>query len=222
MKDIKDMKNWWYYHKWYVLCGVIVLAIAGSLLKNALGIGIKKPDVQIAYVGKTPLSTDTVTAIQQAFASIAGDFNNDGEILIQVNQYVDNAAQPDMDAAYYEYGSEISLIGDISNCDSYFFLMDDPDNFQREFQLLANPDGSCPDEKDFSTQDKVFTWADCPVLSTMNLGSYTTVILGETKSGDNQELLSSLFLGRRCFYTEDITDNASQCDDLWNLLAPTN
>ena len=24
------MKNWWYYHKWYVLCGIILFFILGS------------------------------------------------------------------------------------------------------------------------------------------------------------------------------------------------
>ena len=31
-------KNWWYYYKWYVICGVILLGIAIDLIGNALGL----------------------------------------------------------------------------------------------------------------------------------------------------------------------------------------
>ncbi|MDE5932000.1 MAG: hypothetical protein K2H40_05885 [Lachnospiraceae bacterium] len=53
----------------------------------------------------------------------------------------------------------------------------------------------------------------------MELGSYTTIVLGETLTGSNQELLSALYLGRRCFYTDDRTDNVEKCSALWESLA---
>lgn len=212
------MKNWWHYHKWYVICGVLLLGIVGNLIGNALGFWKDTPDFQIAYVGKMELPQDTVSALEQAFASIAEDFNKDGKVTVQVNQYIDGIQNPDADTAYYEYASEIALIGDISDCESYFFLMDNPDNFQREFHLLASPDGSCPDEMDYSTEDKVVSWSDCSALSQMELGSYSTIILGRVESGNNQELLSKLYIGRRCFYTDALTDNGKECSDLWNSL----
>lgn len=213
------LKNWWYYHKWYVICGVILLGIAGSLIGRALGFGVQTPDVQIAYIGGTLLPEETVSALEQAFASIASDFNGDGEIIVRLNQYIDGTEQSKTDAetAYYEYASEISLIGDISECESYFFLMDSPDQFQKEFQLLALPDGSCPDSADYSTTDKVIPWTSCPALSEMELGAYSTVISGETISGNSQELLSKLYLGRRCFFTDKLTDNADKCSELWDF-----
>ena len=118
----KKWKNWWYYYKWYVICGIVFLGIAGSVTGNALGLWHKAPDFQIAYIGKTELPQDTISALEQAFQSIASDFNGDGTITVQINQYIDGIPNPDMDTAYYEYASEISLIGDISDCDSYFFL----------------------------------------------------------------------------------------------------
>lgn len=211
-------RNWWYYHKWYVVCGVLLLGIIGNIAGNALGLWSKSPDFQIAYIGRAELPPETASALEQAFASIAEDFNGDGEIIVKVNQYVDGNQSQDVETAYYEYASEISLIGDISNCESYFFLMADPNNFQREFQLLASPDGSCPEATDYSVEDKVIPWPDCPVLSGLDLGSYSTVILGQTQTGSNQELLSGLYLGRRCFFTDDLTDNAEECGRLWELL----
>ena len=61
--------------------------------------------------------------------------------------------------------------------------------FHREFHVLASPDGSCPDDLDYSTDDKTILWSDCPILFNMELGSYSTTILGENVSGNNQELL---------------------------------
>ena len=222
VKEIKrkKWKNWWYYYKWYVICGMILLVITGNLAGRALGFGVKTPDFQIAYIGKTMLPDETVKALEQAFAAIASDFNGDGEIIVRINQYIDGTPQSrtDAEAAYYEYASEISLIGDISECESYFFLMDSPDQFQKEFQLLATADGSCPDSADYSTADKVIPWSFCPLLAEMELGAYSTVILGETISGDSQDLLSELYLGRRCFFTDKLTDNAVKCSEFWDLL----
>ncbi|MCM1038815.1 MAG: hypothetical protein NC434_05775 [Ruminococcus sp.] len=212
------MKNWWYYYKWYVICGIIILCIAVRLIGGALGLWEKKPDLQIAYVGSSALPQDTVSALENAFASLAGDFNGDGEVIVKVNLYTDDLPYADAESFYYEYASEVALIGDISDCESYFFLMDNPEHFQREFQLLASADGGCPEETDFSVVDKVIAWSDCSLLSTMELGSYNSMILGETQTGTNQELLSGLYLGRRCFYEENTTDNLEDCNALWNML----
>lgn len=197
------MKNWWYYHKWYVIIGAILLGVAIDLIGSALGLFTKEPDLQVAYVGKTPLSQDAISVLQQAFTSLAGDYNHDGEVIVRINQYFNDSGTTDVDTAYYQYASEITLIGDISDCESYFFLMEDPQDFQRQYQLLALPDGSCPDETDYSVEDKVIIWADCLVLSEMEIGS---------------ELLADLFLGRRCFYTDAVTDNLQECSELWDML----
>ena len=212
------MKNWWYYHKWYVIIGVILLGVAIDLISNALGLFTKSPDLQIAYVGKAPLPKDTIAALQQAFTSLSGDYNHDGKVIVQINQYFSDSSNTDADTAYYQYASEITLIGDISDCESYFFLLEDPQDFQRQYQLLALPDGSCPDEMDFSIEDKVITWSDCPILSEMELGSYTEKALTQTRTGDNSELLANLSLGRRCFFTDATTDNLQECSDLWDML----
>lgn len=211
-------RNWWHYYKWYVICGVVLFGIACDLIGNALGLWHPSPDIQIAYVGETPLPQNTVAALEAAFASIGGDFNGDGKVTVKINQYASSSQNANPDAVYYGTASEITLIGDISDCESYFFLMDDPERFQREQQLLACPDGSCPDKADHSTDDKVLLWSDCPVLSGLEMGSYSISILGENITGSNQELLAELYIGRRCFYTDAVTDNVEQCSVLWDTL----
>lgn len=214
----KKWKNWWYYYKWYVICGVILLGIIINVVGSRLGLWTKTPDLQVAYVGKTQLPADTVSALEQAFSSLASDFNGDRAVIVQINQYITGTQGAAPEVASYEYASEISLIGDISDCESYFFLMDDPDQFQQNFQLLACPDGSCPSDTDYSTETKVIPWPACPLLAEMDLGTYSDSILGKEASGSNQELLSGLFIGRRCFFTDNITKHADKCSDLWDSL----
>lgn len=54
------MKNWWYYHKWYVICGVILFFIAIDIIGNNLGWFKDTPDIQIAYIGDAPLDRKSV------------------------------------------------------------------------------------------------------------------------------------------------------------------
>jgi hypothetical protein len=128
----------------------------------------------------------------------------------------DNRA--DSDYVYYEYASEISLIGDINDCDSYFFLTDDPSGLQRSVQIFANEDGSCPDDSDVSADGKVILWSDSALLSSLDLGTYSTTVLGENVTGDSSELVSGLYLGRRCFSSGKTTANLEECEALWKAI----
>lgn len=80
-------KNWWDYHKWHVVLGAAMLAIAGSVLWDASGIGKPVPDYQVAYVGANALPDDTAAALEQGFAALGEDLNGDGKVLVRLNQY---------------------------------------------------------------------------------------------------------------------------------------
>ena len=56
--------NWWYYHKWYVLLGLGLLAAALYLIARGLGFGQVTPDYQVAYVGSAALPEDTAVAFR--------------------------------------------------------------------------------------------------------------------------------------------------------------
>lgn len=218
MTKSQKRKNWWYYYKWYVIIGVILFAALIHLVGSTLGLFTKSPDLQIAYVGVHPLPEDSVAALEQVFAALIEDFNRDGEVIVQVNQYTGDPNAANAETAYYRYASEITLAGDISSCESYLFLLEDPQGFQREFQILAEPDGSCPGDADYSVDGRVICWSDCPLLSSADLGSYTILAAGQEITGSSQELLSDLYLGRRCFYNDKTTDNREACETLWQLL----
>lgn len=119
-------KNWWDYHKWHVAAGAVLLAIAGSILWDALGIGEIKPDYQVAYVSTNALPEDTAAELEAGFAALGEDLNGDGQVVVRLNQYA--VFNGDAEAAAT---AGVALMGDIVECESYFFLLEDPERFKR-------------------------------------------------------------------------------------------
>ncbi|MCD8084887.1 MAG: hypothetical protein LUF28_00905 [Clostridiales bacterium] len=210
--------TWMRYNWGIVLCIVIVIGVGVSLLFSALGFGKVKPDYQVAYVGTDELPEDTVDALCEALEALGEDLNGDGQVVVQVNQYYTTSDTEDETGAMTAYASEVSLIADINDCESYFFLVEDPDDFQTKYQLLATEDGGCPEDTDTDGMGKVYQWANCPVLAGIDLGEYTISLMGETATGDSNELVQTLYLGRRCFYLEDTVENPEGCEALWEAL----
>ncbi len=213
-----DFKNWWYYHKWYAISGIILLGIIISFAKNLVYRWTHLPDYQVAYIG-APLPDDTQAALKAAFESISKDFNGDGRVIVQINQYLspDAASFAGADAGSAQTAAEVKLIADVTSCESYFFLTDDPDQFQKAYHLLANPDGSPAAESDDAVEDKIIHWNDS-VFADQDLGTYSTVTLGQEVTGENQELLNQFSIGRRSFYSDKTVDHLDDCNTLWNSL----
>lgn len=87
LTSAEKRKNWWHYHKWHVSLGLILLAALISITCHAMGFGETKPDYQIAYVGTDPLPDDTVSAVENLFASLGEDLNGDGKVSVLLTQY---------------------------------------------------------------------------------------------------------------------------------------
>lgn len=208
----EQRKNWWHYHKWHVGLGVVLAGIAVSWVCSALGVGQVRPDYQAAYVGTHTLPEDTAAAIEAAFASLGEDLNGDGKVAVHLNQYASaSGTDPSMAAA-----AEVKLMADIMDCESYFFLLEDPEQFQASFHSLRRLDGSLPEENDDSAT--CLAWDQCPALAGMDLGDYSYQVLGETVTGSSEELVSGLSLARRGFWTEDTCAYPEGCDALWSKL----
>jgi hypothetical protein len=154
-----------------VVIGIVLLLIAGDIGWHVLGIGQVQPDYQVAYVGNGALPTDTVDALEQSLAALGQDCNGDGQVVVKVNQYVTKAASDD-DSATYAAASTVKLMADLDSCDSYFFLLEDPEQFQKDYLILRRLDGELPSENDRDTDRYFLNWSDCPVLETLALGEY--------------------------------------------------
>lgn len=206
-------QNWWHYHKWQAAVGLAVCLMAADIARSALGLGQVQPDYQIAYVGRAALPDQTAAAVEEAFASLADDANGDGRTVVQLHQYL--LTDPTGENAEYTYANQVTLMGDLEDCDSCFFLLENCETFQDNYAILASADGSLADagETPFS-----ICWADCPALASQDLGDYTRNVLGQEIQGSNQDILGSLQLTRRGFWEDRTCAHQADCDALWDTV----
>lgn len=124
-------RNWWHYHKWHVGLGVIAIAIVGNLAWHALT--QVHPDCQIAYVGAYPLSGEEAAAWEDCLSALGSDCNGDGRVVVRLNQYPTGGSGGDL---MYAAASNVKLMADLDACESYFFLLEDPEGFQAAYEVL--------------------------------------------------------------------------------------
>ena len=198
--------NWLHYHIWHLVAVGLVMTIGGSMIANKMMQAKRACDYCIGYVGTFELPAECVSALKTEIASLGVDADGDGVVTVKINQYIVSESNSQSEEASYGRVGEMALLTDITKGESYFFLVEYPEEFQEDFQLMAHMDGSASAEEDFSVWDKVYRWADCPVLAGLELGTA------------NQQLLENLYLGRRCFIDPDMKINSKPNADLWNIL----
>jgi len=202
-------KNWWHYHKWHIAVAAVLLLSLGSIAWNVLS--RVEPDYRIAYVGTNALPDDTAAALEAGFSALGEDLNGDGRVAVHLEQYASNT-EADPGAAM---AAQARLMADIVACESYFFLLEDPEAFQREHGTLRRLDGSLPEEGDDSAGGTCLVWERSPVLAELDLGRYAYSVMGQTATGDSGQLVSGLFIARRGFWTEKTAAYSQGCDALW-------
>ena len=88
--EIKKGNLWdniWYRYKWAIIVGAILLVIAIVLIVQ---VAMKKDDdVKIAYAGPVYIAdNETRNSLINVFSVIAKDYNNDGELIINITSNV--------------------------------------------------------------------------------------------------------------------------------------
>lgn len=213
-------QNWWYYHKWHLLIAAAVIFLLSDLVSDILEARRNQPDYSIAYVGSGYLPEDTVAQLTDALSQLGEDLNGNGKVQVELHQYIvyfqeeaDKSAQ--MGNISLDYSAQVQLAADIENCTSFFFLMEDPRQFQEDYQILTCLDGSYPEEIE---GEMYLAWIESPVLSGLSLGEYTVETLEQTYSGSSQDVLSGLYIGRRGFWQEKTCAHLEGCEALWSKL----
>ncbi len=217
LKGWPKVKNWLHYNAVYLAVGAGVLVLAAGILWSALGIGRVEPDYTFAYVGKTALPEDTKEALKESLATLGEDVNGDGEVTVELRSYVSGGGDSP-DAAGFGTAAAVTLMADITSGESVFFITDDPLTLQAGYQVLAGPDGELPAEDDYSWEGKAIPWSDCPSLTALPLGEYNENILGSPFTGDSQELMSGLYIGRRGFANPKQNKNRDANEKMWSAL----
>lgn len=195
---MRDFKNWWYYHKNYVLVAVLIAAAAVHFVYGKLT--QVHPDLTVAIISEGVIPAQSAARLKELLTAKCGDYNRDGRVTVQINAYGDpNADALGVEGGAYKTATEAELIGDITACESYLFVTDDPVYLQRGYQILALPDGSCPADTDYSVEGKIIP------LSFL-FGGVDRI---------EDDFLSTCSIGRRCFYNEKTCENLEDCKKLW-------
>lgn len=122
-------RNWWHYHKWHVLICAAVVLIGLDWAWNVLT--RVTPDYQVAYVGSAPLSQEDAAAWEARLSALGADCDGDGKVVVQLNQYLSSQEDP-----MYTAAANVKLLADLDSRESYFFLLEDPEKFQADYEIL--------------------------------------------------------------------------------------
>lgn len=197
------LANWLHYNKLWIVVWAVVLSVVGGMAWNILGIGQVEPDYIFAYIGDDELPGACAASLETELAALGEDVNGDGRVVVELRQYATDRGGDPETAMYYDLAADVTLIADITEADSYFFIVEDPVDVQLSYQILANPDGSPPADDDFAVDGKVLRWRDCPALAGL---------------AADQELLGGLFIGRRCFYDPKQAEGQEANAALWRVI----
>ena len=203
--------NWWHYNKFYVLAGVAAVVVLTALIWDLVIRKEPAADYQIACVSSAYLPEDTKAALEEALIPFCDDRNGDGRVLVRVKEYplyADESAYQSIVAA------QVQLSVDMTDCESVIYLIEDPEKFQQDFEMLARPDGTQPEAGE--TEGIWYAWSDCPVLAGLDLGTYAEYTMSGTLEGDNQSVLADFFLARRVL--NETNGDQSDAIAFWEIL----
>ncbi len=150
---------WWRRHWGAVLAVVAVICLALGVIQTVTS--FREPDVQVAFVHADSLPDNVLSALETSLGELVGDLNGDGEVVVQVNDYqvVFDGSATDSDV---QTAGSTLLVTDVAGGESSLFIVEDAEGF---LELYA-------DQMDTAS---AAAWADSPVLSALDAGTYSMV-----------------------------------------------
>lgn len=194
-------RNWWHYHWYFLLGGLIAALILGRIAYDQLT--RVYPDCGVALVTRFAPAQEELDALRAALEAVCPDVNGDGRVFVSVNAIqldypaiAENRMDPQAAASNLD-----KLSADFYTRRSGLFLLDDPDAFQAANQALARRDGSLPTE-DMDGRELAVPWTECRTEPVTFAG------LGE----------ESLWLGLRVTFSEEDRAGMAGARALWERL----
>lgn len=214
--NAKKAENWWYYHRGWVIAGVVFVMLAVHLVWSSHN--APKWDLQVAVIVKDPFPAEVLEALSDGLSVYTADLNGDGKNRVEVVQYVVNFRKddPTVDPKTQSAGVA-SMMADLRGCYSQVFLLDDPDGLSIATGALRYKNGQLPADEVYPPKEETcYAWTDCPELMQLELGSYNAELYGG--SGDVQVELSHLYVGSRGFWDGTQTQYPAEDETLWQKL----
>lgn len=199
MTPAQRRDNWWRYHWLHVLIGVLAaITVIGIAIER---LNREEADGGVAIVARYAITPEEASAVRAALETVGPDENRDGEVHISISDIQIDYTSTDLDdAALQQMTANVDkLHADFYTGTSGIFILDDPENFQRNHAALRYLDGSEPAEEAVDWENMVRPWSDSPALAGLSFRNLDT---------------QSLWLGRR------IGDGFEGEEILWNALFP--
>ncbi len=123
--------NWWRYHWLYVLAGVLAVLTAAGIAWERFSRA--EYDCGAALVTRYAVTQEELSALKTALEAAAEDSNSDGRVQVSVNDIqIDYTATDLDDASIRQMTTNVDkLHADFYTGQSGVFILDDPENFQR-------------------------------------------------------------------------------------------
>ena len=125
-------RNWWAYHKWYVLIGVAGLILGANLVFDAVSNVRAAPDYTITYVGSAPLAEGVAPALEECIAELGEDLNGNGQVQVEVLEFLLREGE-----AATVFGDSLQLTLNIESGESVLYLLEDPELFAETYPILC-------------------------------------------------------------------------------------
>lgn len=153
-------KNWWHYHWQHLLiAAAALLALGGIVWEQVTRV---EPDCCIALVTRYAVTPEETAALRQALEGVCPDTNGDGRVSVAVSTMEIDYTSASLDeAAVMAMTANVEkLNADFYTMQSGIFLLDDPENFQKNHQALCYLDGSEPPEGAADWENMTVPFAD--------------------------------------------------------------
>ena len=211
-------RNWWDYHKFWVLLGAVALIGCALLIRDIFF--RPRPDYQVGYVSRTAAPEEVLEHLRARLEELGEDVNGDGRVTVELFTYTvgfDSAGMLDVDAAS---AAITRLTVDLTAGRVYILLLDDPEGFQGRIGALSYLDGAAPplDDPAYGAADwakMVYAWDGCPVLTNLDLGTYTQFLDLSEQRLSGQEAMAGLYIGRRAALNEGQKASFAADEALW-------
>ncbi len=205
-------KNWWHYHRVWVLAGVLALAVVGySVFEMVTRVN---PDLTVTAITPYALPAQLVAKLEDGLEAYMDDVNGDGRVVVRVATITLNTQDP---AAAGEMAlgedpnvamaNQVKLSGDLQTGESMLFILEgkNADVYQNVYGVFSAADGGQAPEA-MPAAELGLRFADTPGLLAMDM-----VLEDETGgSWDPHEELGDYLIGLRPYYGTALEGNADQ------------
>ncbi len=164
-KERRKLKwdNFWYYHKTHVWIGafvVLVVAVTFAFRDTS-----PKPDYQVGLITQTIYPQEFIESLERELEKYADDYNGDGNIRVQVNNYMLNSlgGDPQMITAHMT-----KFMGDAETVASIIYLSDEKnllDYAKQGYFGYYKTGEPLPEGEEVKLEDVGWDWTQSPIAT---------------------------------------------------------